>query len=285
MNRKLVTVSLSTVALFGLLLGSAVTAQLVDPRDMPGPLKEVRFDQKLGAELPLDAPFVDEGGRAVKLGDFFDERPVVLTFVYYECPMLCSLTLNGLSKSLEVVDLAVGREIDVVVVSIDPGEGPELAARTKADTLRTFRQGDSAPGWHFLTGTEGDIRRLTETVGFSYVYLPENDEYAHTSGIVIATPEGKISQYFFGIEYPPKDVRLALVESSSGQIGSVVDQLLLYCFRFNPQLGRYTAATLKILRLAGALTAFAMLGYLGMTWRRERIRSRARRPTSGAAQR
>jgi protein SCO1/2 len=253
---------------------------LINPEDMPGPLKEVRFDQHLGRELPLDAPFVNEHGEDVTLGDYFGERPVVLTFVYYQCPMLCSLTMNGLAASLDVVDLDVGRELDVVAVSFDPGEGPEEARVVEEATLRRFGRPETAPGWHFLTGGEESIARLTEAAGFSYTYLPESDEYAHTSGIVIATPEGQISQYFFGIEYPPKDVRLALVEASSGTIGSVVDQLLLYCFRFDPQQGKYTAATMRILRLVGAAFVVALILFLWISWRRERAQSRA---FSGAA--
>lgn len=269
---KRVAVTLALLAPF-----AAAQSGLVDPSDMPGPLKDVRFDQRVGAELPLDAAFVDEKGEPVKLADYYGERPVVLAFVYYECPMLCHLTLHGLTQSLDVVDLEIGSEIDVVLVSIDPGEGPAEAVRAKADR---------GPGWHFLTGQEAEIARLAGAVGFGYVYLPEDDEYAHSSGIVITTPEGRIAQYFFGVEYPPKDVRLALVEASSGRIGSMVDQLLLYCFRFDPDQGRYTAATLRILRLAAAATALAVFAYLWVTWRGER--SRARRPVTvsgGAARR
>lgn len=291
MKKQLLTALLATTTAMCLCsMGTVAGAQeLVDPEKMPGPLREVRFDQNLGTELPLGASFVDEEGRDVKLGDFFGARPVVLAFVYYECPMLCTLTLSGLTSALGVVDLAIGEEIDVVVISVDPGEGPAQARQVKGDTLLRYGHPEStghsenAAGWHFLTGAEEQIAAVTRSAGFSYVYLPEEDEYAHTSGIVIATPQGVISQYFLGIEYPPKDMRLALVESSSGQIGSVVDQLLLYCFRFDPKSGKYTAATLNILRLAAALTTLALFGYIGLTWRRERIRSRAHKPSFGAA--
>lgn len=267
-----------------LLAAGAAAQGAVDPQQMPGELKKVRFDQRLGAELPLDAAFVDEDGRSVVLGDYFGARPVVLTFVYYDCPMLCTLALNGLASSLGVVDLDVGREIEVVAVSFDPGEGPAEARAAKAAALARFGRPESASGWHFLTGGEDQIARLTEAAGFAYTYLPEDDEYAHTSGIVIATPQGEISKYFFGIEYPPKDVRLALVEASSSRIGTVVDQVLLYCFRFDPEQGKYTAATLRIVRLFGALTVLALALYLGTTWYRER-RRRAQGPTFGAASR
>ena len=265
---------------FALGTANAGAQPLINPEDMPGPLKEVRFDQHLGRELPLDAPFVDEHGEAVTLGDYFGERPVVLAFVYYQCPMLCTLTMNGLAASLDVVDLEIGRELDVVAVSFDPGEGPAEARVTEEATLRRYGRPETAAGWHFLTGGEAAIARLTEAAGFSYTYLPESDEYAHTSGIVIVTPEGKISQYFFGVEYPPKDVRLALVEASSGAIGSVVDQLLLYCFRFDPQQGKYTAATMRILRLVGGVFVVALILFLWISWRRERAQSQA---FSGAA--
>ena len=256
---------------------------LVQPQDMPGPLKEVAFEQHLGDKLPLDTPFVDEYGKNVTLGDYFGERPVILTFVYYQCPMLCTLSLNGVAKSLGVLNFDVGREIDVVAVSIDPGESPEMARQARADTLARYGRPGTEAGWHFLTGDQSSIARLTEAAGFSYTYLPEDDEYAHTSGIVIANPDGTISQYFFGIEYPPRDVRLALVEASAGKIGSVVDQVLLYCFRFDPEQGKYTAATIRILRLAGGLFVLGLAIFFWTTWRRERVRSRAQSPSFGAA--
>jgi protein SCO1/2 len=255
---------------------SAGAEGLVNPQDMPGPLKEVRFDQRLGEKLPLDAVFVDERGETVTLGRYFGRRPAILAFVYFECPMLCTLTLNGLAKSLDVVDLEIGREIDVVVVSIDPGEGPEEARAVKADTLLRYGRPESAPGWHFLTGTEDAVARLTAAAGFHYNYLPEDDEYAHTTGIVIVDPKGTISQYYLGIEYPPRDVRLALVEASAGGVGTAVDQLLLYCFRFDPEQGKYTAATMRILRLAAGAFALGLFAFVGIAWHRER----ARRPSS-----
>lgn len=259
-------------ALLAFIAAGAGAEGLVNPQDMPGPLKEVRFDQRLGQELPLAAVFVDEDGETVTLGQYFGERPVVLTFVYYECPMLCTLTLNGLATSLGVVDFEVGRQLEVVVVSFDPGEGPEQARAAKAETLRRFGHPESAPGWHFLTGGQASIARLTAAAGFAYEYLPEDDEYAHTSGIVIVNPDGEISQYYFGIEYPPRDVRLSLVEASAGGIGTAVDQLLLYCFRFDPEQGKYTAATMRILRLAGAAFVLGLFAFLWTAWRRERTR-------------
>jgi protein SCO1/2 len=212
---------------------------------------------------------------------------VILTFVYYECPMLCTLTLNGLAKSLDVVDLEIGRELDVIAVSIDPGEGPQQASAAKADALLRYGRAESAPGWHFLTGGEEAIARLTAAAGFSYQYLPEDDEYAHTTGIVIVKADGQISQYYLGIEYPPRDVRLALVEASAGGIGTAVDQLLLYCFRFDPEQGKYTAATMRILRLVGAAFALGLIAFVSIAWRREQARrpvSDHRRPPGGTGE-
>ena len=248
---------------------------LVDPDQMPGDLQDVRFEQRLGEALPLGAVFTTEEGREVKLGDLFGERPVVLSFVYYECPMLCSLTLNGLAATLSVLELEPGRDFDVVVVSFDPGEVPSMARDAEARTLDRYGRSETAPGWHFLTGGEEAIVRLTEAVGFEYTYLPESDEYAHTSGIVLATPAGQIAKYFYGMEYPPKDVRLALVEASANEIGTIVDQLLLYCFRFNPELGQYTIAVMRILRLTGGLFVAGLLLSLWILYRRERNLSAA----------
>ncbi|MCG8457517.1 MAG: SCO family protein, partial [Holophagales bacterium] len=249
----------AVAALCLLLLGSpsALLAQpsqvLVEPEKMPGPLKEVRVDQKLGNQLPLDAELVDEHGKAVKLGDFFGERPVILAFVYYECPMLCSLILNGLASSLGVLSFTPGEEFDVVAISIDPRETPEMAAAAEASTLTRYGKPETEAGWHFLIGDEATVGRIAEVAGFGYEYLPTTDEYAHASAIMVTTPEGVLSQYFYGIEYPPKDVRLALVEASSNQIGSLVDQILLYCYRYDPEVGRYTAVAMRILRLTGAV--------------------------------
>lgn len=256
---------------------------LVDPEKMPGPLKEVRFDQHLGKTLPLDLRFVDDTGRDVVLGSLFGERPVVLAFVYYECPMLCSLIMNGVAKSLGVLKLDVGEDFDVVAVSFDPGETPEMAAEVKTKTVDRYDRPETADGWHFLTGDEASIRRLTEAAGFSYVYDPDTDEFAHASGIVIVRPDGIINQYYLGIEYPPKDVRLALVDAGDGKVGSLVDQLLLYCFRYDPALGKYTAAIMRVLRLAGFVFSVGLATFLFVMWRRERRLTERRLPTVGAA--
>ncbi|MEM1201595.1 MAG: SCO family protein [Acidobacteriota bacterium] len=274
-----------------LLLGAALACaaqpslaqdRLVEPKKMPGPLSQVTFEQNLGAQLPLDAPFVDEQGRKVVLGDFYGERPVVLAFVYYECPMLCSLILNGMAASLSVLQFTPGEEFDVVAISIDHEEGPVMARQSMADTLNRYGRQETAGGWHFLTGDEATIRQVADIAGYGYEYIPATDEWAHSSGIIVTTPEGQIAQYFYGIEYSPKDLRLAMVESASNRIGNLVDQILLYCYRYDPQVGKYTAMTMRILRLTGGLFVFGLVIFLYVSFRRDSAATAAKRPTLGA---
>lgn len=286
-DRALRPTSLWTV---GFCLAALLTAPagadtpLVEPEKMPGPLKEVRIDQQLGDMLPLDRKFVNQDGMPVALGDYFQsEKPVVLAFVYYECPMLCSLVLNGLATSLDVLKLTPGEEFDVVAISVDPDETSAMAGQAKASTLQRYGRPETAAGWHFLTGQEADIQAVAQAAGFGYEYLPSTDEYAHASGIMIVTPDGQLSQYFYGIEYPPKDVRLALVEASSNQIGSLVDQILLYCYRYDPQVGRYTAVTMRILRITGAVFVLGMIIFVWIAIRRDRSANDAESHTLGAA--
>lgn len=272
------------MALVGLCLASAMlqgqvqeqpAPGLVSSTQMPGALQGVGIEQKLGGQVPLDTVFTDENGRETALGDLLGERPAILTFVYYECPMLCPMILSALVTNLRIVPFDVGKEFDVIVVSFDPGEGPEQSAPVRETVLKSYERPDTDAGWHFLTGDEDSIRRLTEAAGVSYAYVPEDDEYAHASGIVIVTPEGKISQYYLGVDFPARDIRLSLVEASSNRIGSVVDQMLLYCYRFNPQLGKYTAVTMRILRLTGAVFTLGLATFLWIMWRRERAQSPA----------
>jgi len=282
---RMVRISTGFLLMIGAMVASASAEQgLVEPENMPGPLKEVRIDQHLGDQLPLDASFVDQDGTAVKLGDYFtSERPVVLAFVYYECPMLCSLILNGMASSLDVLKFNPGREFDVVAISIDPGETPAMAKVSKDATIKRYGRPETAEGWHFLTGDEESIRNVADTAGFGYHYLPASDEYAHASGIIIVTPEGKLSQYLYGIEYPPKDVRLALVEASSNQIGNLVDQILLYCYRYDPQIGKYTILTMRILRITGAIFVLGMIIFVWIAIRRDQSANDAESHTLGAA--
>lgn len=250
---------------------------------MPGPLKEVHIQQNLGAQLPLDAPFTDQDGREVVLGDYFGDRPVILAFVYYECPMLCSLILNGLASSLDIVTLEPGKDFEIVAISIDPDETPAMAIESRKSTLQRYGSDDPS-GWHFLVGDEETVRQVAEVAGFGYEYLPSTDEYAHASGIMVTTPAGELSQYFYGVEYPPKDVRLALVEASSNQIGNIVDQILLYCYRYDPEIGQYTAVAMRILRLAGIAFVIALALFLWWNFRRDSRSAReAQNPSLGAA--
>jgi len=251
--------------------------------DLPSPLREIGYDQRLGEALPLDVRFTDDRGRAVALGDLVSgERPVVLALVYYDCPMICNMVLNGMVSSMRPLRFDAGEEFDVVVVSFDPTEGPELAAAKKANYLEVYDREGAADSWHFLTGTEPEIARLTEAVGFRYRFDEESGEYAHATGLTVLTPTGRIARTLYGIDYPPKDLQFALMEASQERIGSVVDQVLLYCFRYDPSTGRYGAAVINIVRLAGLLTVGAMVVFWIVMWRRGR-RSPAQRPAGGVA--
>jgi protein SCO1/2 len=236
----------------------------------PGLFAKVRFDQNLGATLPLDVPLRDERGRAVRLGDYFGRRPVIVNLVYYECPMLCNEVLNALLRSLNALAFDAGKEFAVVTVSIDPGETPALAARKKAAYLGRYGRPGAGDGWHFLTGDEASIRRLAGAVGFHYVYDPRSDQYAHPAGIAIATSEGKIARYFLGISYPARDLRLGLVEAAAGRIGSPMDQILLMCFHYDPRTGRYNVAIMNVIRLLGGLTLAGLGTFLVVMFRRDR---------------
>lgn len=264
-----------------LLLGAALLAAspaaaqpLVPAARMPGPLKEVGFDQRLGAQVPLGLPFRDEAGRAVRLGDYFGSperqgRPVVLVLAYYDCPMLCGVVLGSLAASLKALTFDAGREFEVVVVSFDPSETPALAAAAKREALERYGRPATAAGWHFLTGGEAAIGPLARAVGFRYHYVPETREFAHAAGLVVLTPQGRIARYFYGVEYPPRDVRLGLVEAAGGKIGSVVDQVLLFCFHYDPAIGKYSAVVLNIVRLGGAATVLGLLLTVVLLRRRE----------------
>jgi protein SCO1/2 len=241
----------------------------------PPAARDVGFDQRLGESVPLDAVFRDESGQAVRLGDYFTGKPVILTLVYYECPMLCTLTLNELAGALKTLAFDVGREFEVVTVSFEPRETPELAAAKKKTYLERYGRPGSERGWHFLTGDADATSRLTRAVGFRYAWDEATKQYAHPAGIMVLTPDGRIARYLYGIEYSPQSLRLALVESSEGRIGSTVDQLLLLCYQYDPTTGRYGAAVMRIVRVAGVLT-LAALGTLIVVLRRRERRAAAR---------
>jgi len=260
------------VLILGLLSAAMpAVAQAPPDQDLPSPLREVGFEQRLAEDVPLDLPFVDSEGNDVLLGDYFGtERPVVLALVYFECPILCSMVLGGLVSSLDVLTFEPGQDYEVVVVSFDPGETPELAALKRTNTLDQLGREGAEKGIHFLTGDPASIDALTAAVGFSYVYDEATDQYAHASGVTILTPEGKVSRYLFGVEYAPKDMRLALVESAQLKIGSAVDQLLLFCYLYDPQTGKYGAATMNLVRLGGGITVLGVLGFIALSRRRDR---------------
>lgn len=227
------------------------------------PLRDVGFDQKLNAQAPLDLAFRDETGRSVQLGDYFGAKPVILTLGYYECPMLCGLVFRETADSLRAIDeMTIGDEFEVVSVSIDPGETPEIAAGKKTLHVQQYGRDGAAAGWHFLTGTQPAIDALTQAVGFRYVYDLEIDQYAHPAGIIILTPQGRVSRYIFGIDFPPKDVRLGLVEASDGQVGTAVDHLLLLCYQYDPATGQYTPLITNMMRLVGVATVLILGGAL-----------------------
>jgi protein SCO1/2 len=236
---------------------------------MPGLFQTVKFDQNLDAQLPLDVPLRDEGGKTVELGDLFRGRPVIVNLVYYQCPMLCNEVLNSLLRSLNALTFDVGDQFDVVTVSIDPSEGPELASRKKASYLARYGRKGADRGWHFLTGDEASIRRLAKAVGFNYTYDPKSRQFAHPAGIAIATPQGRLARYFFGISFPARDLRLGLIEAATGKIGSPMDQILLMCFHYDPRTGKYNVAIMNAIRLLGCLTLASLGTFMFVMFRRD----------------
>ena len=244
---------------------------------LPKALNEVKIEQKLNEQLPLDIVFRNEQGETVRLADYFGKKPVVLALVYYQCPMLCNQVLNGMVTSFKVLNFKAGEEFDVVTVSFDPLESANLASakkKTYVDYLPEAKRASANKGWHFLTGDQENIRRLTEAIGFHYYFDAATDQFAHASAIYVATPEGKLSHYFYGIEYAPKDLRLALVEASANKIGSAVDQLLLYCYHYDPATGKYGAVIMNMMRIAGIITLIAMAIMFIMLRRRTAARTR-----------
>lgn len=240
---------------------------------MPGPLRAVGYDQRIGEQVPLDLPFRDEAGRSVRLSDYFDKKPVILVLAYYHCPMLCDMVLQGVVTTLKPLSFEAGKEFDVVVASIDPDETPEMAAEQKREIVARYGRSEAAEGFHFLTGPQSSIDALTRAVGFRYVYEKERDEYAHPAGIVMLTPGGRVSRYLFGIDFPPRDVRLGLIESSADKMGTAVDSLLLYCYHYNPAIGRYSTAVFNLLRLAAGATVIGLVALIVMLRRRESRRA------------
>jgi protein SCO1/2 len=241
------------------------------PSGLPRALTSVGIDQKLNEQLPLDLVFRNENGEDVILGSYFGKKPVVLSLVYYQCPMLCNQVLNGMVTAFKVMAFKPGEEFEVVTISFDPRETPALAAakkKTYVDYLPEGKRASAASGWHFLTGDEASIKRITDAVGFRYHWDQATEQFAHASGIFVTTPQGKLARYFYGIEYAPRDLRLGLIESAENKIGSPVDQLMLYCFHYDPATGKYGAAVMNLMRVGGVVTVIAIVGLLLVLRRR-----------------
>ena len=242
---------------------------------LPTILQKATIQQHLDWSLPLGAEFYDETGKSVHLGDYFGKRPAILALVYYKCPMLCSEELNGLVGALEMLKFTPGKDFDVIVASFDPHEGPALAASEKALYVKRYGRPNTANGWHFLTGPPSSIDALTKAVGFGYVRVPDArgkmDQYAHASSIELITTEGRISQYYLGVEYSPRDMRAGLVEASHGAIGSPVDLIYTYCYRYDPHMARNSMVVIRIVQLGCILTALALAAFLLISFRQDAL--------------
>ena len=274
---KLLNNSIPSVAALLLLASSAfgqgMTSGILSPPAgvRPPGLKNVGIQQNLNQQIPPDLAFKDDLGRSVRLQDYFGKRPMILNLVYYNCPMLCGEVLSGLVNSLRMMKFDLGKEFDVITVSFDPHETPEIAAKKKAEFLKRYKRAGAEQGWHFLVGDQNAIDALTKAAGFQYQYDEKTKQFAHATAIMILTPDGKIAQYYYGVEYPPKDLRLGLVEAGQGRIGNVVDQLLLYCYHYDPEQGKYSAVILRVVRLAGLATMLFLGSFIFLMIRRGTI--------------
>lgn len=240
----------------------------------PSVLEKVGIEQRLGHTVPLETRFRDELGREVRLGDYFHKRPVLLALVYYDCPMLCTQVLNGLTSALGVLKFNAGHEFDVIAVSFDPRETPQLASAKKQVYLNRYKRQGADQGWHFLTGSQESITALTQATGFHYVWDEKTSQFAHGSAVMLLTPEGKLAQYYYGIEYSPKDMRLGMIEASNEKIGNVVDQVILYCFHYDPTTGKYGAVAMNLIRAGGVLTVLLLGTFMAVNFRRDSRNSR-----------
>ena len=240
--------------------GQGMTKGIMSPpaNVRPPGLQNVGIEQHLDEQIPADLSFRDETGKPVHLGDYFGKKPMILNLVYYNCPMLCGEVLSGLEGALRVLKFDVGKEFDVLTVSFDPRETPDMATRKKAEFLKRYGRAGAAEGWHFLTGPQESIDALTKAAGFQYQYDPKTGQFAHATAIMILTPEGKIAQYFYGVDYAPKDLRLGLIQASENKIGTLADQVLLYCYHYDPTTGKYGAIISRVLKLAGIATLLGL---------------------------
>jgi len=266
----------SLAALVVLAATSAMAQFLSEPSvkgALPPGLSKVGIDQRLNEQVPLDLHFQDEQGRTVRLGDYFHNgRPVIISLVYYNCPMLCGEVLNGMSTAFKVLKFTLGKEYEVITLSIDPREKPELAAAKKRSYIEHLDRPGAEAGWHFLTGEQPQIDALADAIGWHYQYDPKIDQFAHAAGIVLVTPLGRISQYYYGVEFSARDMRLGIIEASGNRIGSLADQVLLYCYHYDPRTGKYGAVIYNVVRLAGAATVLILGSFLFIMFRREATR-------------
>ncbi len=252
-----------------------LTPASVPPKSLPPALQNVGFDPQLDARLPLDLPFTDETARIVHLANYFGRKPVVLAFVYYNCPMLCNQVQESLVGALKMISFTAGKEYEVILVSIDPRETPDMAAEKKLRALSRYARPESSSGWHLLVGSPESVVALTRAANFRYTFDERTNLFAHASGILVLTPQGRISRYFFGIDYPPRDVRLGLVEASANKIGTPADRLVLFCYQYDPASAKYSATILGVVRLGGLVTVLAILVGIALLRRPERLGARA----------
>ena len=263
-------VLLTTLSLCSPAVGQGMTTGIMSPpaNVRPPGLKNVGIEQHLNEQVPPELIFRDENGNQVRLADYFGKKPMILNLVYYQCPMLCGEVLSGLESALRVLKFDVGNQFDVVTVSFDPRETPAMATAKKAEFLKRYGRPGATQGWHFLTGPQQSIDALTKAAGFQYEYDPKSGQFAHTTAIMVLTPEGRIAQYYYGVEYAPKDLRLGLIQASQNKIGNIVDQVLLYCYHYDPATGKYGAVVMRILRLAGAATILTLGLFMLVMFRR-----------------
>jgi len=264
----------NAVLIASLLMSSSAFAQITNAPDTrhakPPGLERVGIDQLLGQQIPLDLQFRDESGKTVKLADYFKSgKPVIVNLVYYQCPMLCGEVLQGMSAAVKVLKFTPGKEYEVVTVSIDPREGPDLATAKKQSVMERLGRPGAEKGWHFLVGDQPNIDALAKSIGWHYQYDPKINQFAHAAGIVLVTPEGTIAQYYYGVEYSARDLRLGIIEASQNKVGSLADQVLLYCYHYDPRTGKYGAVVTNIVRLGGLVTVFLLGGFLIVMYRHE----------------
>jgi protein SCO1 len=266
------------LGLCSLALGQGMTTGIMSPpaNVRPPGLKNVGIEQHLNEQIPPELTFQDENGKLVRLADYFGKKPMILNLVYYQCPMLCGEVLSGLESALRVLKFDVGNQFDVLTVSFDPRETPAMATTKKAEFLKRYGRPGATQGWHFLTGPQESIDALARAAGFQYEYDRKSGQFAHTTAIMVLTPEGRIAQYYYGVEYAPKDLRLGLIQASQNKIGNLVDQVLLYCYHYDPATGKYGAVVMRILRLAGAATILTLGLFMLVMFRRGSSPTRSR---------